>query len=247
MRTYLRDFRFVFFAGGTLFAFLTSAPNTYALLAAFHDGAQAFPSWGAVLTLCGVLLLEVGAIGAMVATMYWLCYAFLGMTFAANWIIGADVLARADLAQYPTFAALRDGWAGPALPLVYAALVPVFLAVFLHSAVARAHALSGAPTHDPDAGVRSELAQMRNDLAQLTHLRDALAQLAHNVAQRPVLTAEQVRAIVVDVMPVETHARALPVEQPAPVKGKACPNCGRPVNARSYARIAERGHCAACK
>ena len=31
----------------------------------------------------------------------------------------AAVLARADLAAYPTFAALRDGWAGPALPFVY--------------------------------------------------------------------------------------------------------------------------------
>lgn len=239
MRTYLRDFRFAFFAGGTFFAFLTSAPNTYALLAAFHDGAHAWPSAGALLTLCGVLLLEVGAIGAMVAGMYWLCYAFLGMTFAANWIIGADVLARADLTQYPTFAALRDGWAGPALPLVYAALVPVFLAVFLHSAVARAHALAGAQPHDPALVVRAEVAQVR----------DALAQLAQTVAQRPALTAEQVRAIVVDALPAETHARALPTPQPAPAPrpGKVCPNCGVPVNPRSYARIKERGYCAACK
>jgi hypothetical protein len=239
MRTYLRDFRFMFFALGTLFAFVTSAPNTYALLAAFHDGAHAFPSWGAALALCGVLLLELGAIGAMIAGVWWLCYSFLGMTFAANWIIGADVLARADLAQYPTFAALRDGWAGGALPFTYAALVPVFLAVFLHSAVARAHALSGAATH----GAHPELAQLR------TEVRDALTQLAQRT--QPQLTADQVRIIVSDAVGA-THARALPppdaVERHAPpARRKVCPNCKAPVNARSYQRIKERGYCAQCK
>jgi hypothetical protein len=238
MRTYAHDFRFMFFALGTLFAFVTSAPNTYALLAAFHDGAHAFPSWGAALALCGVLLLELGAIGAMVAGTYWLCYTFLGMTFAANWIIGADVLARADLAQYPTFAALRDGWAGGALPFVYAALVPVFLAVFLHSAVARAQTLSGAQTHD----THPELAQLRIEV------RDALAQLAART--QPQLTADQVRIIVSDAVGA-THARTLPpapVERHAPpARGKACPNCAAPVNPRSYQRIVKRGYCQACK
>jgi hypothetical protein len=236
MRTYARDFRFVFFTLGAAFAFCTSAPNTYAMLAAFHDGAHVFPSAGAILTLCGVLLLEVGAIGAMIAGMWWLCYGFLGMTFAANWIIGADVLAQADLAQNPTFAALRDGWAGGLLPFVYAALVPVFLAVFLHNAVARAHDLSADA--QPDA--HPEIAQMR------TEVRDALAQIAQAV--RPQLTADQVRMIVGDVVG-ETRARELPAPTPqrAAPAGPVCPNCAAPVNPRTFQRVKERGYCGKCR
>lgn len=134
------DSRLLFFTSGAALALIISAPNTYQMAAPLHSDGSWF---GVALTIALVLLLEAGAVGAEIARVRWLCWALLGLTFAANAAIGSVYLDRADLSALPSLLAVREGGYGWLLVLGYAAIVPVLLYTFLHYAIARAQELAG--------------------------------------------------------------------------------------------------------
>lgn len=128
-----RDLYFWFFATGALLALVVSAPATYAIVSPFHSSGD---RWGIGLSVAFVLLLELGAIGAKISGVNWLCVLLLIFTIFANFAAGNDHLSRASLP--PTLEAWRSAGFGWVMVLIYAANVPALLYTFLHFAVKRA-------------------------------------------------------------------------------------------------------------
>lgn len=136
-----------FFGAGTLLTLGVSLPATYAALALFHDDRG---GWGWVLTLFALIVFELGAVGAKLATLAiprWrgrltlLTVALLGVTTAANYAHGYDLSQAAQAT--PTLAAvLRDPNGAVAATVAAAALFPLLLFVFLSAFVARAEQLA---------------------------------------------------------------------------------------------------------
>lgn len=189
-----------FFAAGALLTLGVSLPATYAALALFHDSG----GWlGAALSVFALLVFEVGAVGAKLATLaipQWskrltlLTVVLLLITTGANYAHGYDLSQAATAA--PTLRALLRSPAGAvAATIAAAALFPALLFVFLSAFVAQARrfALSRAAA----AGEREALARARAELAAahttLAAERDQVARLREQLAlerARPALTID---------------------------------------------------------
>jgi hypothetical protein len=194
------------------------------------------PSWlaGAILTCAFVLLLELGAIGAKVAGVWWLSYALLALTGIANYVAGADHWASANLAASPTLAAWRSSAAGAIAPVLYAAMVPVLLAVFLHLAVSRARQLLNDPrVRRP---IEVQVVEVRRDVQALG---DALTEVVQLLKQPPAL-------------PDQPHYNAprragdsgmQAVEMP---KMYACQYCGSTLTQGEYGAMTRYKRCKKC-
>lgn len=193
-----------FFAAGTLLTLGVSLPATYAALALFHDAG----GWGGwVLTLFALVVFELGAVGAKLATLAiprwrWrlslLTVALLLVTTAANYAHGYDLSQAAHAS--PTLAAvLRDPRGAVVATVAAAALFPLLLFVFLSAFVARAEQLARgravlariwrivARSRARVAATRARLADARAELAAahrtLAETRAALADSHAQLAQ----------------------------------------------------------------
>jgi len=210
-----RDPEFVFFASGAALALIISAPFTFAIVAPFHQaGVPLSPAWwvGGALSAGLVLLLEAGAVGAKIAGVRWLALALLGLTFVGNLVTGSDYWARANLLHQPMLAAWRESWFSWLPPVLYAAIVPVLLYVFLHFALERARAvLRGTPRT-----IEGEVAELRRDMRSAAA---ALSELADG--QRRLLALPEQASY------PRAQAAAEPMAaQPVPTLPSACPACG---------------------
>jgi len=143
--TRAETFTLVFFGACALLTLAVSIPATYAALSLFHDVGGA---WGVALSVFALLVFEVGAVGAKLATLAipeWrgrltaLTVALLAVTTSANYAHGYDLSQAAQAS--PTLAAvLRDPAGGVVATALAAALFPALLLVFLSAFTARCEA-----------------------------------------------------------------------------------------------------------
>lgn len=233
MKQLWHDPQFRFYAVGAALAFCVSAPATFAMVSPFHQAGELFTAgwWlGGVLSSALVLLLEAGAIGAMIAGRHWLCAGLLCLTFIANYATGNDYWSRAALGAAPTLKAWRDGWLGWAAPILYAASVPALLALFLHYAVARAHELRGAVrTSDEQSAL--VIAQVQQTSAQQLALVAELVERVHELAapQRADLALPRQEAL------------------PPPQRRYTCAACGQELTQQAHAAAHSHGRGGRCK
>lgn len=215
----IKDGRFWFYTIGASLALLVSAPATFAVVAPFHGGATSF---GLVLSVALVVLLEAGAVGAKISGVNWLCIALLVGTVFANYASGNDYFKVAALP--PTLASWRLAGAGWLMVLIYAASVPVLLYTFLGFAIARYKELSA-----PD-----EPAEAITIVRTLQREIDALT------------TAAQLNQLA---LPRVEPQRAFP--EPRAVEDVVryvCPHCGAALrNQQAHASAVGKGYCLECK
>jgi hypothetical protein len=222
------NFRFVFFAAGTALAMLISAPFTYLMVAPFHMAIQAEGAawlYGALLTAAFVILLEVGAIGSKIAGVAWLSFFFLFLTFIGNFAIGSDYLARADLAYWPTLSSWRTNGYGWLMTLLYAAIVPLILGVFLHYAIKEAR-LTLSKT--PPRSLEDKVTALGRDIRVIVDSLVFNQESAGNVPALP--QAPQLLPRVgayPEPTPVGTQVQLTPKTYP-------CPLCGEPLSLGQY-------------
>lgn len=179
-----------FFAACALLSLAVSVPATYAALRLFHDTGG---GWGAALSAFALIVFEVGAVGAKLATLAipeWrgrltaLTVALLVLTTGANYAHGYDLSQAADAA--PTLAwVLSSWWGAVAATLAASALFPALLFVFLSAFVAQVgrgasqaepavpHPVSHRPAQVRRL-VRRLVAEVRQERDSAAQLRDAL-------------------------------------------------------------------------
>lgn len=208
--------------------FIVSAPATFSLVGLFHNDGT---TWGLAATVALLLILEVGAVAAKVATL-WLeegrgilnaaVWVALGVNGISNFIHGRAVGQANALAG----AAL---WMGA---IVYALSVPILLAVLLWLLVRRVEALRGMRVDVQDR-VRIVLQPVR-EYAEISRQLVETLQALHPA----LLPAPQVEY-------PRPAAAAGPDALEAPGKS-ACAVCGEPWASNAHRAAAGRYGCKSC-
>lgn len=241
MKLYFKDAVLWFFGLIALSCFVVSAPATYVLVSLYHnDGSD----WGQASTFSLILILELGAVAAKLATLTvkdrakWLsgiCIAFLTVNAFSNWLNG---LAVAAVAQPPEqLRWLQSGWALWIGSVVYAAFVPALLYLMLHLFVQRVQQLRGDAA-DSARMVQRTMQPVQQAVEQTMLLMQAMQRLQSvQPAFVPSPWPESLK------MPIAVR-RVQPMPDDAEY---ACKKCGALVEGTHAMAASARWGCAACK
>lgn len=234
---YLKDFPIILFGLIIFAALAVSSPATYNVVSRFHNDGSAI---GAVATVALLVILELGAVAAKLATPWarqaapWLiayCVTALGINTISNWIYGALLASASGL-----------HWAGAWLgALLYAALAPALIYLMLHLIVQRIVMIQGVQRQ-----MHEEVAIILRPVVQAVELA---SQAQRSLAQLQPLALPEPAKEPAHVSYPRAQAVAEPMAaQPVLMLPDVCPACGSAPSAMQKRTAAQHNgwNCKGC-